>query len=213
MSNFNEEDIADYIRKQNRGFYKVKLLKIPVFDQETGEEIREDEQYTVCNNTIGNENYVCYDARTAMELCECLNSLMEVYLLNSGLPAQLEVGELRRDEHINLLVTLAERINEKSIKLGEIQDAMNHELVCELDYIHKSNKIKIKPGLVKEELGLSKNPTEKQVVAYCEEKYEREFNNWKIAKANTSLLNKQLDLINDMISFEKYYVRMELKQG
>lgn len=55
--------------------YEVRLLKIPVFDQETGAEIREDETYTVCNKNKGSENYPCYDKDAAETLCAFLNDL------------------------------------------------------------------------------------------------------------------------------------------
>ena len=67
--------------------YEVKLLKIPVFDQETGEKIREDEQYHVCNKIISKETYPCYNKTTADELCETLNCLTNDYSLNKTLPA------------------------------------------------------------------------------------------------------------------------------
>ena len=99
-------------------------------------------------------------------------------------------------------------INVKHIKLEELAMAIEHELSCELTYIHCSNTIRLQPDKIKEELELSKAPTEKQIQAYIEEKHAAEFDMWKIAKANTSLLRQQLDYINDRISYEKHSIRM-----
>ena len=186
--------------------YEVRLLKIPVFDQETGEEIREDEKYHVCNKIIGSENYPCYDKDTADELCETLNCLTNDYSLNKTLPAH-KTGMVIGDNCFEL----AERIHEKQEKLNELQNAMEHELVCELAYLEKSNHIKLHSDEVKEALNLSKNPTEKQIQAYCEETYKKEYTNLKIAKTNVTFINKQIDLINDYISLEKYILRKELR--
>ena len=183
--------------------YEVKLSKIPVIDQETGEEIRENEQYSVCSKFITNEKYICYDETAANELCESLNTLTCDYGLNKTLPAPRKSLECYE---------LTEKINEKQTKLNDLQKAIEHELVCEFKYNEKCNEIKLHPDIVKEALSLSKNPTEKQITAYCETTYEKEYKNWKIAKTNTSLITKQIDLINDYISLEKYIIRMELKK-
>ena len=210
MSNLNEEDIAEYyVKEYQKGPYEIRLLTIPVFDQETGEEIKTDEKYHVCNKTKSSENYPCYDKRTAIELCGRLNELMKCEL-DEELPAQANVDSLTR-LHGGLFGDLAFNINEKNKLIEKIQTAKNHELICKTDYVHKCNHIKLHPEIVKEELELTKNPTEKQIAAYCEEKYCSEFDLYNVAKVNTSLLNTKLDLINDYISLEKYIVRMMLK--
>jgi len=202
MSNLNEQDLAKWHEKQERkGLFEVKLLKIPVFHPETGEEIREDEQYTVCSKTIGSLNYPCYDKRTADELCSHLNTLTSDLMLNKTLPKELLLID---DCEV---YDLGKTINEKHVKLEELATAIEHELNCELSYIHRSNSIKLYPEKIKEELGLSKLPTEKQTQAYIEEKLSFEFDMWKIAKGNTSLIRQQLDYINDRVSFEKYSLR------
>ena len=186
--------------------YEVKLSKIPVIDQETGEEIREYEQYSVCSKFITNEKYICYDETAANELCESLNTLTCDYGLNKTLPQYTSFIDG------SIFNNLGEKINDKNTKLNELQNAIEHELVCEFKYNEKCNEIKLHPNIVKEALELSKNPTEKQIIAYCETTYEKEYKNWKIAKTNTSLITKQIDLINDYISLEKYIIRMELKK-
>lgn len=207
MSNLNENDIAKY--QETKGQFEVRLLKFPVFNQETGEEIREDEQYTVCSKYFGSENYPCYDERTANELCDFMNVLTRKCNLDDELPEHVNIDDLQLEGN-DLFENLALKINEKHELIRKLQEAKNHELACKIDYTHKTNQIKLNPDTVKEKLELSKNPTEKQINAYCEEKYQREFEIYTIAKANTSLLNTKLDLINDYISLEKYIIRMRL---
>ena len=208
MSNLNEEDIVE--SQETKGLFEVRLQKIPVFDQETGEEIRTDKQYTVCSKVISSENYPCYDERTANELCDYMNVLTEKCNLDDELPETVNLDALQLEDN-GLFENLAFKINEKTKLIEKIQAAKNHELACKIDYTHKCNQIKLHPDDVKEELGLSKVPTEKQINAYCEEKYRREFDMYTVAKANTSLLNTKLDLINDYISLERYILRMALK--
>lgn len=207
MSNLNENDIAKY--QKTKGQFEVRLLKIPVFDQETGEEIRTDEQYTVCSKYVGSENYPCYDERTANELCDFMNVLTRKCNLDDELPEPINLKHLQLEGN-DLFMNLASKINEKHELIRKLQEAKNHELAFKIDYTHKCNQVKLHPDKVKEDLELSKAPTEKQINAYCEEKYQREFEMYTIAKANTSLLNTKLDLINDYISLEKYIIRMRL---
>ena len=191
------------IRNEN-GLFEVKRLKIPVFNNETGEEIREAEQYTVCSKLFGSHNYPCYDEDTARDLCNTMNLITSDLMLNEPiLPENLNLKLITVDD----LYNLGDMINAKHIKLEELSTALNHELTCELNYLHKSNELKLKQDMIKEELGLSKNPTEKQVNAYIENTLSLEYDLWKIAKANTSLIRQQLDYINDRISFEKYCLR------
>ena len=208
MSNLNENDITEY--QETKGHFEVRLSKIPVFDQETGEEIRTDEQYTVCSKYIEEISYPCYDEETAIELCDYLNVLTRKCDLDDELPEPVNIDSLQLEGN-DLFVNLALKINEKHELIRKLQEAKNHELSCKIDYTHKTNQIKLHPNDVKEDLELSKNPTEKQINAYCEEKYQREFDMYTMAKANTSLLNTKLDLINDYISLEKYIIRMRLK--
>ena len=89
--------------------YEVKLLKIPVFDQETGDETGTDEKYHVCSKIIGSENYPCYDETTANELCEYLNTLTSDYSLNKTLPQYTSFTEG------SIFNNLGEKINDKNI--------------------------------------------------------------------------------------------------
>lgn len=201
MSNLNTDDIVE-IYEDAGGLYKVEEIEICGY--EDGEEIPSSNWWAVANKLFPEkECYECRNLEVANKLCEELNSLTRRYGLNKILPEPRKSLECRE---------LAERINEKHCKLNDYQTALEHELVCERRYNEKCNDVKLHPDIVKEKLELSKAPTEKQINAYCEETYEKEFINWKIAKANTSLISKQIDLINDYISLEKYILRKELKE-
>lgn len=112
---------------------------------------------------------------------------------------------------VSPITTLSIMINNKQDKLDELRAAINDELNLKLTYLHKSNSVKIKPDL-KEVIGLSKNPTEKQIQAYIEETYREDFEALQIAEENTKLIKRQLDLIDDRISLEKYALRLELRK-
>ena len=173
---------------------------------ETGlfEVIQQDEIYTVCSKMRGWEKFPCTNENAAKELCDYLNLLTRSLMLTKTLPEPLL---LKNDSPV---YDLGNMINKKQCKLEELQLAVNHELRCELSYTHQANSIRLRPAEIQEELGLSKLPTEKQVNAYIENKLSFEFDLWKIAKADTSLIRQQLDIMNDRVSFEKYALRMRL---
>ncbi|MBQ2832406.1 hypothetical protein [Methanobrevibacter sp.] len=103
-------------------------------------------------------------------------------------------------------------LDEKEAKIKELKDAINSETSLKLELLHKSNKVKLNPDKVKEEYELSKAPTEKQIQAYIDEKYPDLTNDYELAKQNTSLIRKDLELIDNRISFEKYVLQLEMKQ-
>ena len=105
-----------------------------------------------------------------------------------------------------------ELLKEKEGKLNELKDAVNSETSLKLELLHKSNKVKLHPNKVKEEYELSKAPTEKQIQAYIDEEYPDLTNEYELAKQNTSLIRKDLELLDNRISFEKYVLQLELKQ-
>lgn len=193
------------------GLYKVN--EVTVEGYEDGEPIEPSTWWAVESKILPElECYECRNKEVAEKLCYDLNFLTRDFGLNNELPEPVLVESLRLFEKTSIFESLANRINEKHELLEKFRNAKNHELVCELNYLQKCNEVKLNSDIVKEELELSKNPTEKQIQAYCEITYEREFTLWKIAKENSSLLNKQLDLVNDYISLEKYFIRMELKE-
>lgn len=211
MSNLNEDDIAEYQEKtKNYGLYEVEQVEI--LGYENGKKIEPSTWWAVSNRLFPElECYECRNKEVADSLCWELNQLTRDHGLNSELPKPYLLEAMRFDEKTHIFESLASRINEKHELLEKIRKAKNHELTCELDYLHKCNEVKLHPDNVKDSLELSKNPTEKQIQAYCENTYQKEFQLWKIAKEDSSLLNKQLDLINDYLSLEKYIIRMRLK--
>ena len=207
MSNLNENDIGN---KQNEVF-QVEEIDTISFDENGLEEGTWTGFALTKINDPANYCYECRDKHNADKLCRDLNDfIMKYNNLDDELPETVNLDALQLEDN-GLFENLAFKINEKTKLIEKIQAAKNHELVCKIDYTHKCNQIKLHPDDVKEELGLSKVPTEKQINAYCEEKYRREFDMYTVAKANTSLLNTKLDLINDYISLERYILRMALK--
>ena len=85
-------------------------------------------------------------------------------------------------------------LDEKEAKIKEFKDAVNSETSLKLELLHKSNDVKLHPNNVKEEYELSKAPTEKQIQAHIDETY------------------KDLELLDNRISFEKYVLQLEMKQ-
>lgn len=105
-----------------------------------------------------------------------------------------------------------ELLDEKEAKIQELKDAVNSETSLKLKLLHKSNDVKLHPDKVKEAYELSKAPTEKQIQAYIDETYKDLTDDYELAKQNTSLIRKDLELIDNRISFEKYVLQLELKQ-
>ena len=103
-------------------------------------------------------------------------------------------------------------LTEKEAKIKELKDAVNSETSLKLELLHKTNKVKLTPNLVRDEYELSKAPTEKQIQAYVDEKYPELTDDYELSKQNTMLIRKDLELIDNRISFEKYVIQLELKQ-
>jgi len=204
MSVYEPEDIAEWEDKQmNKGLFQIEEIEIIEFDDENNEKTS---NWWAVTSILDNVNncYECRNKEVAEELCRHMNLLTQDLMLEQKLPKPLTLENVIDD-----FKPLAELLNDKATKLEELRQAINHELVCELDYLHESNQIKLDPNKIKEDLELSKMPTEKQINAYAEENLTHEYDLWKIAKANTSLIKQQLDLINDRISFEKYVLRLK----
>lgn len=103
-------------------------------------------------------------------------------------------------------------LDEKEAKIKELKDAVNSETSLKLELLHKSNDVKLHPNNVKEEYELSKAPTEKQIQAHIDETYKDLTDNYELAKQNTALIRKDLELLDNRISFEKYVLQLEMKQ-
>lgn len=204
MSNLNEND-TEYVEEFDK-LFEVETVKIEDYN-ENGDLTDVKDWWSVTNRLIPEHSYPCRNKETAEELCEYLNIVCDEYDLTTK-----SIEEINTTFVPSALIRLANRINEKLELLEQYQIAKTHELSFELDYLHKCNAVKLNPEIVKTELELSKNPTEKQITAYCEEKYLIEYQNLAVAKAKVGLLGKQLAILDDMISFNKYCVRMELKK-
>lgn len=107
---------------------------------------------------------------------------------------------------------LAQVIWEKKCKVKEYKDAINSHITIKQELLHKSNSWKMKPETIKQELGLSKLPTEKQVQAFIDEKYSDLTDELAISKENINLIKKDIEILNDEINLFTYKVMMELDQ-
>lgn len=99
-------------------------------------------------------------------------------------------------------------INEKSEALNTVNIAVNEHLRLKNEYVAKSNEWLIKPDVIKEELGLSRAPTEKQTRAFIDDKFSDIIQDLNIAEENVKSWKREVDLLDDKISAEKYRVRM-----
>ena len=113
---------------------------------------------------------------------------------------------------IDDLTTLLEGyIEEKSKTLDALQIAVNDLVSVKNRYTIGSNRLRIKPEKIKEDLGLSKPATEKQQQAYIDDKLCKEVQDIRIAEENVKLLKRKIDLLDDKISLEKYRIQLLMK--
>ena len=203
MNNLNQEDIYEYQKRTTTGLFQVE--EVEIIDVDNGEEKDLGKWWAVSMKI--DPTLACYEVRNkqvAEDLCRELNLLTHDFMFDKTLPEPLRVMANLTDSEFYYLANI---INDKHNKLDELATSIENELKLELEYQHESNKIRLNPEFIKEDLQLSKLPTEKQINAYIENKLAKQYDLWKIAKANTSLLRQQLDYINDRISFEKYCLR------
>lgn len=111
----------------------------------------------------------------------------------------------------DLTKILDEHIEEKSKTLEALQIAVNDLVSVKNRYVIASNRLRIQPDKIKEELGLSKAATEKQQQAYIDDKLCKEVQDIRIAEENVKLLKRKIDLLDDKISLEKYRVQLLMK--
>lgn len=104
--------------------------------------------------------------------------------------------------------TLSELITEKSEALNTLNIAVNEHVRLKNEYIVKSNSLRLKPDEIKEELGLNKVPTEKQQQAYIDDQLQDLVQELRIAEENVKSWKREVDLLNDKISLEKYRVNL-----
>lgn len=111
----------------------------------------------------------------------------------------------------DLTKILDEHIEEKSKTLESLQIAVNDLVSVKNRYVIASNRLRIQPDKIKEELGLSKAATEKQQQAYIDDKLCKEVQDIRIAEENVKLLKRKIDLLDDKISLEKYRIQLLMK--
>lgn len=120
---------------------------------------------------------------------------------------EIQTGDIR-------LQSLTDLLNIKNKKLDELKDAINSEVSLRLDYEHKFNKELLSSDLtdnVKEASGESR-PTAKMKEAYIIEKLSVEYDELEIAKHNTSIIRKDLEYLDNIISAQKYSLQLQLKE-
>ena len=99
-------------------------------------------------------------------------------------------------------------IQEKSEALNTVNIAVNEQVRLKNEYLLKSNEWIIKPEEIKEELGLSRAPTEKQTRAFIDDKFSDLVQDLNIAEENVKSWKREVDLLDDKISAERYRVKM-----
>ena len=107
-----------------------------------------------------------------------------------------------------LLSNLNGLIKEKSEALNTLNIAVNEYVRLKNEYMVKSNDLRLKPDEIKEDLGLSKPATEKQQQAYIDDKLKDIRQDLRVAEENVSTWKREVDLLNDKISAEKYRVNI-----
>lgn len=117
--------------------------------------------------------------------------------------------ELREDLTIEeVLSKLDELIIEKSEALNTVNIAVNEYVSLKNKYTVKSNELKLKLDEIKENLGLTRAPTEKQTQAYVDNELSDLVQDIRIADANVKSWKREVDLLDNKISAEKYRVRL-----
>lgn len=99
-------------------------------------------------------------------------------------------------------------IQEKSEALNTVNIAVNEHVRLKNEYLLKSNEWIIKPEEIKEELGLSRAPTEKQTRAFIDDKFSDLVQDLNIAEENVKSWKREVDLLDDKIRAERYRVKM-----
>lgn len=117
--------------------------------------------------------------------------------------------ELREDLTIEEVTSkLDELIIEKSEALNTVNIAVNEYVSLKNKYTVKSNELKLKLDEIKEKLGLTRAPTEKQTQAYVDNELSDLVQDIRIADANVKSWKREVDLLDNKISAEKYRVRL-----
>lgn len=103
---------------------------------------------------------------------------------------------------------LDELIKEKGEALNTVNVAVNEHVRLKNKYVVKSNELRIKPAKIQEDLGLSRAPTEKQQQAYIDDQLKDLVQDLLIADENVKSWKREVNLLDDKISAERYRVKM-----
>ncbi|WP_458406009.1 hypothetical protein [Methanobrevibacter sp.] len=103
---------------------------------------------------------------------------------------------------------LDELIKEKGEALNTVNVAVNEHVRLKNKYVVKSNELRIKPAKIQEDLGLSRTPTEKQQQAYIDDQLKDLVQDLLIADENVKSWKREVNLLDDKISAERYRVKM-----
>ncbi len=102
----------------------------------------------------------------------------------------------------------SELLTEKEKLLKTLNSAINEQVSLKNEYMVKSNLLRLNPDKIKEDLELSKAATEKQQQAYIENKLKDLLQNLNISDENVKHWKRELNLLNDKISLEKFKVNL-----
>ena len=102
----------------------------------------------------------------------------------------------------------SELLTEKEKLLKTLNIAINEQVSLKNEYMVKSNLLRLHPDKIKEDLELSKAATEKQQQAYIDDKLKDLLQNLKISDENVKSWKRELDLLDDKISLEKFKVNL-----
>lgn len=103
---------------------------------------------------------------------------------------------------------LQKLVSEKAEALNTLNIAINEHVTLKNKYMTKSNELRLKPNEIKEELGLSKAPTENQQQAYIDNTLKELVQNLRISEENMKSWKREVNLLDDKISVEKLRVNL-----
>lgn len=115
------------------------------------------------------------------------------------------------DDNLDLVKNLNDLILEKSEVLNTVNVAVNKFVTLKNEYIVSSNELRLNTDF-KEVLGLSKAATEKQQQAYIDNVLKDLVQDVRIAEENVKSWKREVDLIDDKITLEKYHLKLLMNE-
>ena len=101
---------------------------------------------------------------------------------------------------------LAALIDQKQDLINNLQEAIETEITATLDYEHRYNT-KLLNTDFPEVLGEAK-PNKDKKEAWIHEQLQTEYDAKQIAEENTKIIRKQIELLDNRISLEKYIIQL-----